>query len=110
MALHQEAKESVAEPTGPRGRAPDHATTFEVSLESLGYDVTRSERDIAVDISGRGRMSVTVRTYTYAYKLAEDSDEIRRVPFDSGTTKPLDRCPEWLSAVLRHVGVEWKVQ
>jgi len=110
MALHQDAKESVVEPAGPRGQAPDHATTFEVSLEALGYDVTRAERDVAVDISRRDGLRVVVRTQSYAYKLAEDSDEIRRVPFDSGTTKPLDRCPEWLSAVLQHVGVEREVR
>jgi hypothetical protein len=81
-----------------------------VSLESIGYDVIQAEGDVGVDISRQDVLTVTVRAINYRYIIDADNDEIVPEPLgDGGVRAPLNRCPEWLSAVLQHVGIEREV-
>ena len=81
------------------GEPPQHATTFEVDLYALGFDVPLNTRVVAVDIErdrDSGLPTVSVRGPTGRWEV----DDQKTVLYQHGKT------PEWLRTALKHVGVD----
>ncbi|MFW6435942.1 MAG: hypothetical protein ACOCY1_06125 [Halovenus sp.] len=91
---------------GPSGRSPPHATTFRVPLGELGFD---SSVVAHVDVDRRDGLRVQVRVDGAVYIFDQGWDRPRRRR-DRGGDEPIDEVPQWLHAVLKHLGLERRVR
>ena len=81
------------------GESPPYATTFEVDLYALGFDVPLNKRFAAVDVKRDQKdeiPSVSVRGPTGRWTVSEEKTVLYRH----------GRTPEWLRTVLEYAGVD----